>query len=228
MRLIVCSTDTSIPLESVKSVANKLANILNIECDFIPEHAGNSSVSTFNLNQFSALVYGKYIEAETPFVCVAFTKEFVEEDCILGSPLDQKRIAFVTWSDNIDEDVTMALHELGHFFGIDGHCHRQNCVMLPYYNELKIDNAHINDIFCDSCFQTIKSGSCFSSIKSTAPKKGLSSLIFGSKKTPTTQNTHPEPSEESKNTFPDKSTCNPDNPNEYLYRVLRYYQKKRR
>jgi len=228
MRLLICSTDASIPLEKVKTVADKLNSVFNIECDFIPEPVGNSAVSTFNMNQFSALVYEKYIEVRQPFVCIAFTKEFVEDDCILGSSVEDRRIGFVTWNDSVDENVTLTLHILGHLFGIEGHCHRQNCIMLPYYNELKLDNARVNDVFCDTCFQVINSGSCYSSIRSATGKKGLSNLIFGSKKPTFTQRTNPEPSVQSRTSFPDKSTFNPDDPNEFLYRVLRYYQEKRR
>jgi hypothetical protein len=226
MHLFLARLNDSISIDEMKSVGKGLDSIFDVRSELIQEPF-NKSITQLDLKGFGEILYRQYLSEGTPFICVAYTREAMRDGKILGEALESQRVAFVRWSDRIDETVNRTAHELGHIFGIQGHCDK--CLMIPYYKETDLNGKTVKDLFCDNCRRTIENSWSYPRVRSTSKQNITIKAATGSTANQDTLSKPKEvrdysPKHTTTESFPDISTVNPQNPHEYIYRVLRYYK----
>lgn len=178
----------------------------------IPE--GISSKSS--LKEVSKIMYSKFLKKNgVPFIAVLLCTENNIEECkVLGLSSEVGRVAFVEYTGEIEQDLYVTIHELGHCFGKANHC-SSKCVMRPNPIELDVMNLPLSEIFDESCRITIENG------------KFLERIRRASKEPQYTQQKSNLENEavikiRQKSAFPDLSLLDTDR-HRFFFDALRYY-----
>jgi len=151
MRLYLFRTTPDIPIKDMEKVAEKTSRIFGIDYSIFTEPVLGTVAQTSveDLLQIS----DHFLERGEPVVAIAFTREGVDDEIILGqgSPLD--RAAWVRWNEKIQQIAITTLHELGHLCEAE-HCCNESCIMFHTYREH--NGISMNDIFCEKCRITVQ------------------------------------------------------------------------
>jgi len=223
MHLFLGRLNDSISLDEIEPVAQKIDSIFDIKSELVSEPF-NKTVARLDLKEFGEMLYKHHLEQGTPFICIAYTRETMTHGRILGEAMESQRVAFVRWSDRTDETANSTAHELGHIFGIQGHCDK--CLMLPYYKETDLQGKTVKELFCDNCRRTIETSWSYTRVKSTSkqPRPSNNEPSTHRNTPPTPEPRRHSPIQATRDPFPDISTLDPQNPYDYLYRVLKFYK----
>ena len=151
MRLYFFRATPDISIRDMEKVAEKVGQIFSVDYSIFtgPVSGTVAQISVEDLLQIS----DRFLERGEPVIAIAFTREAVDDEIILGQSSPLSRAAWVRWNDKIQQITITTLHELGHLCDAE-HCCDESCIMFHTYREH--NGASLNNVFCEKCKITVQ------------------------------------------------------------------------
>jgi hypothetical protein len=173
MRLCVLRATDSIDVNIMKTVAETVSTILDVDYDLITEPFGDYNPDV--VLQRLAELRSRYLDDhDSAALFLLFDEHAVESHgaTVLGRAIAQSRIAVVRWKPDLNMTAAICLHELGHALGLTNrHCDREECLMYPYAREMRVQGKQGLELFCEECWRTITTDTIYESLHNASQER---------------------------------------------------------